>query len=54
MARIILSGGRRFEPMELREMKVSRLMDMIYPNGIRLSSNTVTQIEYDLDYILKF
>lgn len=53
MARIILAGGRRFEPMELREMGVSQLMDMIYSNGIQLSSNTVRQVEYDLDYILR-
>ncbi len=49
MARIILAGGRRFEPSELREMKLGVLMDTIYPNMIELDSKTVKQIEFD-DY----
>ena len=46
MARIILAGGRRVEPSELKEMKLGNLMDLIYPNMIELDSRTVKQIEY--------
>lgn len=49
MARIILAGGRQFQPFELREMKVGELIDMVYPNMIELSSYTVDTIEFDLD-----
>ena len=50
MARIILAGGRWFQPSELREMKVGELLDMIYPSMIELSSHTVNSIEFDDEF----
>jgi hypothetical protein len=49
MARIILAGGIEIRPDELREMKLGKLMDMIYPNMIELTSYKVDNVEFDLD-----
>jgi len=37
MAHIILVGGRKIEPAELKEMKLGELIDLITPNGLILS-----------------
>lgn len=49
-ARMVLAGARRFEPVELRDMKLGDLMNSIYCNSIELKSVSVKPFDYNDDY----